>query len=97
MGTIMKNLIPVTLGNAFAGAVIIGCGFSYLYGSLGKGKQARALDAALRSGRLVELTSRVAGALARGADVVLRRTYIIPDGRLAPPAARETYPPLCEN
>jgi formate/nitrite transporter len=36
MGTIMKNLIPVTLGNAFAGAVIVGAGFSYLHGSLGK-------------------------------------------------------------
>jgi formate/nitrite transporter len=36
--TIMKNLVPVTLGNAFAGAVLIGVVFSYLYGSLGKGK-----------------------------------------------------------
>jgi formate/nitrite transporter len=33
--TIVKNLIPVTLGNAFAGAVIVAAGFSYLHGSLG--------------------------------------------------------------
>ena len=35
---IIKNLIPVTLGNAFAGAVIIGGGFSFLHGKLGEGK-----------------------------------------------------------
>jgi len=33
-----KNLIPVTIGNAIAGAVIIGAGFSFAHGSLGKGK-----------------------------------------------------------
>jgi len=36
--TLAKNLIPVTLGNAFAGAIVVGAGFSYLHGSLGKGK-----------------------------------------------------------
>jgi formate/nitrite transporter len=35
---IVKNLIPVTLGNAFAGAVIIGAGFSFAFGKLGQGK-----------------------------------------------------------
>jgi len=39
LGTVLtKNLIPVTLGNAFAGAIIVGAGFSFLHGSLGKGK-----------------------------------------------------------
>mmetsp|Transcript_21241 Transcript_21241/g.71441 ORF Transcript_21241/g.71441 Transcript_21241/m.71441 type:complete len:313 (-) Transcript_21241:414-1352(-) len=32
---IMKNLIPVTLGNAIAGAVIVGMGYSYAFGALG--------------------------------------------------------------
>jgi len=36
--TLLKNLIPVTLGNAFAGAVIIGAGFSFAFGKLGEGK-----------------------------------------------------------
>jgi formate/nitrite transporter len=35
---VVKNLIPVTLGNAFAGAVIIAGGFSFLFGKLGEGK-----------------------------------------------------------
>merc|ERR1719183_2020615 len=35
---IVKNLIPVTLGNAFAGAVIIGAGMSFAHGKLGEGK-----------------------------------------------------------
>ena len=35
---IVKNLIPVTLGNAFAGAVLIGAGFSFAFGKLGQGK-----------------------------------------------------------
>lgn len=36
-GTIMlKNLIPVTIGNAFAGAVIIGAGMSFAHGKLGR-------------------------------------------------------------
>jgi len=35
---LVKNLIPVTLGNAFAGAVLIGAGFSFAFGKLGEGK-----------------------------------------------------------
>jgi len=35
---IVKNLIPVTLGNAFAGAVLIGAGMSFMHGKLGEGK-----------------------------------------------------------
>jgi formate/nitrite transporter len=38
MTAIVKNLIPVTLGNAFAGAVIVGAGFSFAHGKLGQGK-----------------------------------------------------------
>merc|ERR1712019_16341 len=32
---IVKNMIPVTIGNAIAGAIIIGAGFSYSQGKLG--------------------------------------------------------------
>jgi len=32
---IVKNLIPVTIGNAIAGALLIGASFSYSYGALG--------------------------------------------------------------
>jgi len=35
---LLKNLIPVTLGNVFAGAVIIGMGMSFAHGKLGQGK-----------------------------------------------------------
>lgn len=33
-----KNLIPVTLGNLFAGVVIIGVGFAFSFGRLGSGR-----------------------------------------------------------
>ncbi|CAE8618934.1 unnamed protein product [Polarella glacialis] len=36
---IFKNLIPVTIGNTIAGALIIGCGFSFAFGSLGQGER----------------------------------------------------------
>ncbi len=38
MKAIVRNLLPVTLGNAIAGAVIVGAGFSWQYGKLGEGK-----------------------------------------------------------
>ena len=34
-----KNLIPVTIGNAFSGALLVGATMSYLYGSLGGEKK----------------------------------------------------------
>merc|ERR1711871_1868780 len=37
---IVKNMIPVTIGNAIAGALIVGCGYSYSFGALGKAKEA---------------------------------------------------------
>jgi formate/nitrite transporter len=33
---VLKNLIPVTLGNIFAGVVLVACVYSLIYGSLGK-------------------------------------------------------------
>ena len=33
---IVKNLIPVTIGNAIAGAIIVGAGYSYAFGKLGE-------------------------------------------------------------
>ena len=33
---IVKNLLPVTLGNAIAGALIVGAGYSYAFGKLGE-------------------------------------------------------------
>eukprot|EP00977_Amphora_coffeiformis_P015314 scaffold4503_cov167-Amphora_coffeaeformis.AAC.13 len=33
---LVKNLIPVTIGNAFSGSLLVGATMSYLYGSLGK-------------------------------------------------------------
>ena len=33
-----RNLIPVSIGNAFSGALLVGATMSYLYGSLGKEK-----------------------------------------------------------
>jgi len=33
---IWKNFIPATLGNTFAGTIIVACGYSFLYGELGK-------------------------------------------------------------
>ena len=35
MDTITKNIIPVTIGNIVAGAVVFGGSYSYLYGALG--------------------------------------------------------------
>ena len=35
MDTITKNIIPVTIGNIIAGAVVFGGSYSYLYGALG--------------------------------------------------------------
>jgi len=32
---IFKNLIPVTIGNAIAGAIVVGAGYSYAFGALG--------------------------------------------------------------
>lgn len=34
----MKNLLPVSLGNAIAGSIIVGAGFSFMHGRLGEGK-----------------------------------------------------------
>ena len=34
-----KNLIPVTIGNAFSGALLVGATMSYLFGSLGQGEK----------------------------------------------------------
>ena len=33
---VFKNLIPVTLGNIFAGVVLVACTYSVIYGSLSK-------------------------------------------------------------
>jgi len=33
---IWKNFIPATLGNTFSGTIIVACGYSFLYGELGK-------------------------------------------------------------
>lgn len=33
---IFKNLVPVTIGNAIAGALIVGAGYSYAFGKLGQ-------------------------------------------------------------
>jgi len=33
---IWKNFIPTTLGNIFAGSIIVACGYSYSFGALGK-------------------------------------------------------------
>ena len=35
---IMKNLVPVTIGNGIAGAVLIAASFSFAFGRLGEGK-----------------------------------------------------------
>ena len=32
---VVKNLIPVTIGNAVAGALVVGAGYSYAFGKLG--------------------------------------------------------------
>lgn len=34
---LLKNLLPVTIGNALAGVIIIGAGFSFAFGKLGAG------------------------------------------------------------
>merc|ERR1711977_728066 len=34
-----KNFIPTTLGNIFAGSIIVACGYSYSFGALGKPRQ----------------------------------------------------------
>jgi formate/nitrite transporter len=36
---IWKNFIPTTLGNIFAGSIIVACGYSYSFGALGKPKE----------------------------------------------------------
>ena len=36
---LLHNLLPVTLGNAIAGAVVIAAGFSFSAGALGKGNR----------------------------------------------------------
>ena len=33
--TVVKNFIPVTIGNAIAGAIIVAAGYSYQFGKLG--------------------------------------------------------------
>ena len=33
--TILKNFIPVTLGNAIAGGLVVAAGYSYQFGKLG--------------------------------------------------------------
>ena len=33
---IVKNLIPVTIGNAIAGALVVAAGYSYAFGKLGE-------------------------------------------------------------
>ena len=35
MDTITKNIVPVTIGNIIAGAVIFAASYSFLYGKLG--------------------------------------------------------------
>lgn len=52
LDVLRKNLIPVSLGNAFAGAIVIGTGFAFSQGSLGKG------DRSSFSGWLRILTGR---------------------------------------
>ncbi len=32
----LKNILPVTLGNAFAGAILVACSYSLAYGALGR-------------------------------------------------------------
>merc|ERR1712137_1493619 len=36
LDVLTKNLLPVSLGNAIAGCIVIGCGFSFSQGALGK-------------------------------------------------------------
>jgi len=36
MDAVVKNLIPVTIGNAIAGAIVVGAGYSYAFGKLGE-------------------------------------------------------------
>ena len=33
---VLKNMIPVTIGNAIAGALVVAAGYSYAFGNLGK-------------------------------------------------------------
>jgi len=33
---LVKNMIPVTIGNAIAGAVVVAAGYSFAFGKLGK-------------------------------------------------------------
>jgi formate/nitrite transporter FocA (FNT family) len=35
MDMVMRNIVPVTIGNILAGAVIFAGSYSYLYGALG--------------------------------------------------------------
>jgi formate/nitrite transporter len=36
---VVKNIIPVTIGNTIAGAIVVGCGFSFMFGRLGQGNK----------------------------------------------------------
>ena len=38
---LLKNLLPVTLGNAIAGALVVAAGYSYQFGALGAGNSDR--------------------------------------------------------
>ena len=35
MDVIMKNVVPVTIGNIIAGAIVFAASYSYIYGKLG--------------------------------------------------------------
>jgi len=45
---IWKNFIPTTLGNIFAGSIIVACGYSYSFGALGKPKEQKTSEASSR-------------------------------------------------
>ncbi|CAE7234114.1 yrhG [Symbiodinium sp. CCMP2592] len=47
---IMKNLVPATIGNALAGALIVGAGMSYAFGRLGRAKKSLRLTFPSRRG-----------------------------------------------
>jgi hypothetical protein len=38
--TIVKNMIPATIGNAIAGAVVVAAGYSFQFGKLGNARTA---------------------------------------------------------
>jgi len=41
---IWKNFIPTTLGNIFAGSIIVACGYSYSFGALGKPRKQKTAE-----------------------------------------------------